>query len=127
MVESDAGASESGEPSGGMGKSEITALDKPDSRQTGRRGGEKECGPRQWLRMTDFFSFVGHSGREWPSRRGTHPPEPESHPGEASYVLRVCGALEGLDRVHSPHGATVVCQKRQQRCPSDLFAMHGAE
>jgi hypothetical protein len=39
---------------------------------------------------------------------GHVPPQAESEPGTASLDLCVCGALERLDRLHSPHGATVV-------------------
>lgn len=51
----------------------------------------------------------------------------ESHPGAVSYDSRVCRARECWKILNRARSSPVVRQNRQKRCPSDFFAMHGAE
>ena len=60
-------------------------------------------------RLIRFFLRPVQRGESDFPGAGHIPAEAESQLGAVSYVLRGCGALEGLDRLHSPHGATVVC------------------
>jgi len=67
----------------------------------------------QWVRPGNNFLEVRVSNRlinlvVWLKRR-THPPEPQAHPGAASHISGVRGALQGLERLYNAHGATVVC------------------
>ena len=67
----------------------------------------------QWVRPGNNFLEVRVSNRlinlvVWLKRR-THPPEPQAHPGAASHISGVRGALQGLERLYNAHGAAVVC------------------
>jgi hypothetical protein len=61
------------------------------------------------VRRTDPISRSS-GGVGWGRRFVGHAPaEPESHPGVASTISSVRGALQNLERLYSAHGATVVC------------------